>query len=130
MTVSAVFLGRFGEHFSQVRLIEVIQGTALVTMALNLIALWKEEPRRPRRALETEPKPDFSASWRAFMAGGPWRRIFITLGLGTVGFSMQDILIEPYGGQVLHMTVGQTTARRLFLLSARFSRWHCSPPSL
>ena len=114
MTVSAVLLGRLLEHFSQVRLIEVIQGTALVTMALNLIALWKQEPRRPRRALETEPKPDFSASWRAFMAGGPWRRIFITLGLGTVGFSMQDILIEPYGGQVLHMTVGQTTALTAF----------------
>ena len=114
MTVSAVLLGRLLEHFSQVRLIEVIQGTALVTMVLNLIALWKQEPRRPRRALEAEPKPDFSASWRAFMAGGPWRRIFLALGLGTVGFSMQDILIEPYGGQVLHMTVGQTTALTAF----------------
>jgi BCD family chlorophyll transporter-like MFS transporter len=114
MTVSAVLLGRLLEHFSQVRLIEVIQGTALVTMVLNLIALWKQEPRRPRRTLEAEPKPDFSASWRAFMAGGPWRRIFVALGLGTVGFSMQDILIEPYGGQVLHMTVGQTTALTAF----------------
>ena len=114
MTVSAVLLGRLLEHFSQVRLIEVIQGTALVTMVLNLIALWKQEPRRPRRVLEAEPKADFSASWRAFMAGGPWRRIFFALGLGTVGFSMQDILIEPYGGQVLHMTVGQTTALTAF----------------
>ena len=122
MTVSAVLLGRLLEHFSQVRLIEVIQGTALVTMVLNLIALWKQEPRRPRRALEAEPKPDFSASWRAFMAGGPWRRIFVALGLGTVGFSMQDILIEPYGGQVLHMTVGQTTAlTAFFAMGALFS---------
>jgi BCD family chlorophyll transporter-like MFS transporter len=64
--------------------------------------------------LEVEPKPNFSASWHAFMAGGPWRRIFLALGLGTVGFSMQDILIEPYGGQVLHMTVGQTTALTAF----------------
>ena len=122
MTVSAVLLGRLLTHFSQVRLIEVIQGTALLTMALNLIALWKQEPRRPRRTLEAEPKPDFSASWRAFMAGGPWRRIFVALGLGTVGFSMQDILIEPYGGQVLHMTVGQTTAlTAFFAIGALFS---------
>ncbi len=115
MTVSAVLFGRLLEQFSQVRLIEVIQGTALATMALNLIALWKQEPRRPRqRSVAAEPKPDFSASWRAFMAGGPWRRIFVALGLGTVGFSMQDVLIEPYGGQVLHMAVGQTTALTAF----------------
>ncbi len=110
MTVSAVVLGRLLYNFSQLRLIEVIQGTALATMAFNLIALWKQEPRRPRSVVEAEPKPDFSASWRAFMAGGPWRRIFVALGLGTIAFSMQDILIEPYGGQVLHMTVSQTTA--------------------
>ncbi len=85
MTVSAVLLGRLLFQFSQIRLIEVIQGTALATMVLNLIALWKQEPRRPRRVLEAEPKPDFSASWHAFMAGGPWRRIFVALGLGTVG---------------------------------------------
>ena len=122
MTVSAVLLGRLLENFSQVRLIEVIQGTALVTMVLNLIALWKQEPRRPRLVLEAEPKPEFSASWHAFMAGGPWKRIFLALGLGTVGFSMQDILIEPYGGQVLHMTVGQTTAlTAFFAMGALFS---------
>ena len=122
MTVSAVLLGRLLATFSQVRLIEVIQGTALVTMVLNVIALWKQEPRRPRRALQAEPKPDFSASWRTFLAGGPWTRIFVVLGLGTVGFSMQDILIEPYGGQVLHMTVGQTTAlTAFFAIGALFS---------
>jgi BCD family chlorophyll transporter-like MFS transporter len=34
----------------------------------------------------------------------------VALGLGTISFSMQDVLLEPYGGQVLHLTVGQTTA--------------------
>jgi BCD family chlorophyll transporter-like MFS transporter len=34
----------------------------------------------------------------------------VALGLGTVAFSMQDILLEPYGGQILHLTVGMTTA--------------------
>ncbi len=109
MTVSAVILGKLLANFSQVRLIQVIQGTALATMVLNVIALWKQEPRRPRRSIEVGDTPDFSGAWRAFMAGGRWTRIFVALGLGTVGFSMQDILIEPYGGQVLHMSVSQTT---------------------
>jgi BCD family chlorophyll transporter-like MFS transporter len=34
----------------------------------------------------------------------------VALGFGTVAFSMQDILLEPYGGQVLHLSVGSTTA--------------------
>jgi BCD family chlorophyll transporter-like MFS transporter len=37
-------------------------------------------------------------------------RIFVTVALGTAAFTMQDILLEPYGGQILHLTVGQTTA--------------------
>ncbi|WP_375464926.1 PucC family protein, partial [uncultured Methylobacterium sp.] len=31
-------------------------------------------------------------------------------GLGTAAFSMQDILLEPYGGQILHLSVAATTA--------------------
>ncbi len=32
-------------HFSEVRLIQVVQGAAVVTMVLNWLALWKQEPR-------------------------------------------------------------------------------------
>ena len=31
------------------------------------------------------------------------------IGLGTMAFTMQDVLLEPYGGAVLGMSVGQTT---------------------
>ena len=34
----------------------------------------------------------------------------IALGLGTVAFSMQDILLEPFGGEVLKLPVASTTA--------------------
>ena len=34
----------------------------------------------------------------------------IAVGLGTIAFSMEDILLEPYGGEVLHLSVGVTTA--------------------
>lgn len=107
MAASALILGQLLADFSKVKLIQVIQGTALITFALNIIALWKQEPRRPG-IVKTE-EPDFWQSWRTLMAGGRWTRIFVTLGLGTIGFSMQDVLLEPYGGQVLGMTVAQTT---------------------
>jgi BCD family chlorophyll transporter-like MFS transporter len=33
----------------------------------------------------------------------------LAIGLGTLAFGMQDVLLEPYGGQVLGMSVGSTT---------------------
>jgi len=109
MSVSALALGQLLADFSHVRLIQTIQGTAIATVVLNIIALWKQEPRYRGASIASEPAPDFGKAWRAFLAGGRWVRIFVALGLGTVGFSMQDILLEPFGGQVLHMTVAETT---------------------
>jgi len=36
-------------------------------------------------------------------------RRLVAVGLGTMAFSMEDVLLEPYGGQILHLTVGDTT---------------------
>ena len=110
MMISALIFGLLLADFSKVRLIQVIQGAALVTMVLNGIALWKQEPRDATRTDKTQPRPAFAQSWAAYAGDGTARRRLLAIGLGTAGFSMQDILLEPYGGQILHLTVGQTTA--------------------
>jgi len=94
--------------FSPLRLVQVVQGAALVTMLLNGIALWKQEPRRPREAAPQDVR--FADAWRAFTAVPRAPRLLWALGLGTAAFSMQDILLEPYGGQILHLSVGSTSA--------------------
>jgi BCD family chlorophyll transporter-like MFS transporter len=33
----------------------------------------------------------------------------VAVGLGTMAFSMEDVLLEPYGGQILQLSVGDTT---------------------
>jgi MFS transporter, BCD family, chlorophyll transporter len=33
----------------------------------------------------------------------------VALGLGTAAFNMQDIVLEPYGGEILGLSVGATT---------------------
>lgn len=95
--------------FSAFRLIQVIQGAAAATMALNLVALWKQEARDPARTRRDRARPSFGASWSAYVARPGARRRLVVLGLGTTAFSMQDIVLEPYGGQVLHLPVGSTT---------------------
>ena len=110
MMVSAVIFGLLLAHFTEVRLVQVIQGTAVVTIVLNFIASWKQEPRDPKRTMNDAPKPAFRESWRAFAQGGNAVRRLVTVALGTAAFSMEDILLEPYGGQILHLSVGSTTA--------------------
>ncbi len=109
MVASALLFGLALAHFSQLRLIQVIQGAASLTMVLNLVALWKQEPRAPSRTVAPAP-PTFRESWQAFNVDGMATRRLVTVALGTAAFSMEDILLEPYGGQVLHLSVAATTA--------------------
>ena len=109
MVASAVIFGVLLSPFSEIRLIQVIQGAALVTMLLNLAALWKQEARDPAGTARDRVLPSFAESWEAFNRSGQATRRLVALGLGTVAFSMQDILLEPYGGQVLHLPVAVTT---------------------
>jgi BCD family chlorophyll transporter-like MFS transporter len=109
MVGSAATFGLLLAHFSEVRLIQVIQGTALASMALNVAALWKQEPRDPSRTVTNMPRPSFRDAWNDFNRTGQARRRLVALGLGTIAFSMQDVLLEPYGGQILQLSVGTTT---------------------
>ena len=110
MVGSALAFGAFLAHFSELRLIQVIQGTAVFTVLVNMLALWKQETRSPARTAPDRLQRGFRESWASFSEGRQTRRRLAALGLGTVAFSMQDILLEPYGGQILHLTVGMTTA--------------------
>jgi BCD family chlorophyll transporter-like MFS transporter len=105
---SATLLGWLLADFSDVRLIQVIQGAAVATMVLNGIALWKQEPRRLQSAHADSP-PSFAEAWSSFAGSGRSARFLVTVGLGTLAFAMQDILLEPYGGEVLGLPVGSTT---------------------
>jgi BCD family chlorophyll transporter-like MFS transporter len=108
--VSALVFGAFLRDFSPARLVQVLQAAALVTIVLNTVALWKQETRRPGRfAAAHEPMPRFSQAWSGYIDGAGTRRRLVAIALGTLAFGMQDVLIEPYGGQVLGMDVGATT---------------------
>ena len=109
MVISAVAFGFLLADFSPGRLIGVVQGAAVVTLALNSFAMWKQEPRNPDRARAKVKPPTFREAWDSFVHQAQSTRALAAVGIGTVGFSMQDVLLEPYGGQILHLPVGTTT---------------------
>lgn len=108
--VSAFVFGAVLQDFSPGRLVQVIQAAAVLTLVLNSVALWKQETRRPARLQppRAEP-PSFAEAWRVYSAGDGVRQRLLAIGLGTLAFGMQDVLLEPYGGEILGMGVGDTT---------------------
>lgn len=115
MIGSSLAFGALLSTFDNTELIQVIQGAAVVTMALNLIALWKQEARRAPVAAATDENTAFREAWRELVSGGRARRLLLAVGLGTAAFSMQDILLEPYGGEILKMSISATTSLTAFM---------------
>ena len=98
--------------FTPEKLVQVVQGSAVVVLVLNAIALWKQEPRNPQRAaaLKNQVQPKFKEVWAQFIALPQARRFLWATAFGTVAFNMQDIILEPYGGEILKLSVGATSA--------------------
>ena len=110
MGLSAVIIGTLLQDFSATRLVQVIQGCAVVTLILNLIALWRQEKVTPMsKAERAEKRPAFRDAWAALAEQTQIRRMIVVIMLGTAAFSMQDVLLEPYGGEVLGLSVASTT---------------------
>ncbi len=110
MVAAGLAFGRLLTNFNEIRLIGVVQGAAVVTMALNLTALWRQEARDSNRVVALQTRGRFADSWQQFKKHERAARFLIAVGLGTAAFNMQDIVLEPYGGEILHLPVAATTA--------------------
>ncbi|PWL34775.1 MAG: MFS transporter [Marivita sp. XM-24bin2] len=110
MGVSAIVIGWLLRDFSGILLISVVQGCAVATLVLNVIALWKQERVRPMTKEDRDaPAPSFKDAWTDLMTGGKAGRLLAVVFLGTMAFNMQDVLLEPYGGEILGLSVSSTT---------------------
>ncbi len=106
---AAVAFGLLLHPFTELKLVKVVQGAGLLTLILNGVALWQQEARDPDRGRAAAAAPSFTQRWAAYASTGRAGRRLLAIGMGTCAFSMQDVLLEPYGGRVLHLPVGATT---------------------
>lgn len=110
MMFAAFVIGGMLADFTNTKLVQVIQGCAVLTVILNTAAIWKQEARNPALTKGVEPdSPTFSQLWRDFVQRGRNARLLTAIGIGAAGFAMQDALLEPYGGEILGLSVGATT---------------------
>lgn len=110
MGLSALLVGFLLRNYEPLWLVQVVQGCGAATLILNIIAFWKQERVRPMsKADRAAPRPAFGAAWKELMQQDGARRLLAVVFLGTLAFNMQDVLLEPYGGQVLGLSVSATT---------------------
>ena len=115
MVVSALVLGQLLVDVTPKSLIQVIQGCALVVVILNHFALYKQEPRNMELTAPNRPRPSFGEAWKAYRSDPQTFRLLAAVALGSAAFGMQDVLLEPYGGEVLRLSVSSTTALTAFM---------------
>lgn len=110
MMLAAFAIGNLLTDFTATKLVQVIQGAAVLTMVLNIAALWKQEARNRVLTNSTTAGPRFADIWASFTAQPNAKRLLLAIGIGAMAFAMQDALLEPYGGEILGLSVGGTTS--------------------
>jgi BCD family chlorophyll transporter-like MFS transporter len=141
--VSSLLIGRLLIDYSDARLIAIIKSSALVFLVLAFVSLWKQERLLPSGLVDTPAdtvrvRMSLGASLR-LLAGQPGMRgLFGVLFLATLAFATHDVLLEPYGGQVLGMSIAATTgltalwgvAMLLAVAGAGWLLWRAHSPVL
>jgi len=108
----AILLGRLLDPFTSQRLRLIVIGTAALSLLLAVFAVFGQEPRKASTETESEQvrKISFRETFMEWVWADPQvRRFFIFVMLTVIGTLAQDVLLEPYAGLVLNMSVGQTT---------------------
>lgn len=99
--------------YSNVRLIQVMQASAVIFVLLTFIALWRQERLRPDGTIisNIEVVRVRLSLWESIKQLGSQKvlqGLFGIIFIATIAFATHDVLLEPYGGQVLGMSVSST----------------------
>lgn len=115
--MGAGFIGKALETFEPAKLMSVAVGVAVVILVLAVLAAIRQEPRDQivQVASEQARKVPFQKVLREVVLADPQVRLLFTLVIFTfIGTLAQDSLLEPYGGLVLGMSVGETTRLTMY----------------
>ncbi len=112
--VSSVLVGMFLVEYNPMRLIRVMQGSAVIFVVLTFLSLWGQERLRPDGKVDDQygdirVRLSLGESLRMLAGQKLLLGIFAMLFIATMAFATHDVLLEPYGGQVLNMSVSATT---------------------
>ena len=115
--MGAGFIGKDLETYEPDKLVNVSTAVAMVIFVLALFAAINQEPRNPSTQNSTERArqiPFQKVLREVVFADRQVRILFLLVIFTFIGTLAQDALLEPYGGLVLGMSVGDTTRLTMY----------------
>lgn len=111
--VSAIIVSGLLVDYSHGRLIQVMQGSAMWFVLLTVVALWRQEQLNPDGSIKSDVdtvrvRLSLWDSLRALSGQPLLKGLFAVIFIASMAFATHDVLLEPYGGQVLNMSVSST----------------------
>jgi BCD family chlorophyll transporter-like MFS transporter len=112
--VTTAVAGRLLDPYSPARLVAVSVGVCVLAFLLAAAAVRGVEPVLRERAAgpvaATPPaRPAFRDALRQVWAERDARRFAVFIFVSMLGYSAQDLVVEPFGGAVFGLTLGGTT---------------------
>jgi MFS transporter, BCD family, chlorophyll transporter len=108
--VTAGVAGSLLDPFSTQRLALVAGGVALCSFLLTLAALWGVEKDELVSVNDvSRPPSDFREAMREVWSDPAARRLTVFIFVSMLGYSAQDLILEPFSGLVFNFTPGQST---------------------
>jgi len=111
--LTTAIAGRLLDPYSGSRLVAVAAGASAIAFALACAAVWGIEARhaapRAEPAGARAPKPPFRQALAEVWGERDARRFTVFVFLSMLAYSAQDLVLEPFAGQVFGMTLGETT---------------------
>ena len=110
IAVTATVVGKLLEPYSVERLIKIVFGLTVVTVAITLISTLNIE-----RGLSTVNKninksQSFLTGLKVIWANSQTKRFSVFVFLSMTAYFMQELILEPYAGIVFSFTPGQSTS--------------------
>jgi BCD family chlorophyll transporter-like MFS transporter len=111
IVASAITVGALIEPFSPQVLTRVAMGLAVTAIALTIIATFRLERDKPvfAQTAKDGDAPAFATAIREIFAETAARRFTIFIFVSMMAYNMQDLILEPFAGQIFGMAPGATT---------------------
>ena len=107
--VTTAVAGRFLDPFSPARLLAVAAAVSGLALLVTVLAVWGMEPAGLRAARESAPRGGFRAALAEIWGERQARQFTVFVFVSMLAYSAQDLILEPFGGVVFGLTLGETT---------------------
>jgi BCD family chlorophyll transporter-like MFS transporter len=108
--VTTIFAGAFLDPFSLSRLVTVATIVSGVALMVSIVAVLGIEKRYARQEAKPTADVPFTVALADVWSDSDARHFAIFIFLSMLGYSAQDLILEPFAGQIFNFTPGQSTA--------------------